>query len=170
MRLALEEAKKCKATPTAFCVGCIITTIPTLLFPKGEILSTGYSRELEGNTHAEECAISKFLTTLSILSSPSSSATVEELDQEIQSKLTALKSARIYTTMEPCSLRLSGNTPCVDRVIELEFNSVYMGVEEPGDFVICEGVRKLREKGIEVFVVVQDGLREDCLREARRGH
>lgn len=165
MRLALGEAQKCIATPTAFCVGCIITSAPTPSFPQGKTLSTGYSRELEGNTHAEECAISKFLSPIS---SNSNEPTITE--EEKSKRVIELQSARIYTTMEPCSLRLSGNVPCVDRVIELNFDQVYMGVEEPGDFVVCEGVKKMRAKGIQVFVVEEDGLREDCLKEARRGH
>lgn len=165
MSLALEEAKKCIATPTAFCVGCIITSAPTTSFPKGRILSTGYSRELEGNTHAEECAIAKYLSPLP---STSNESTITEEERVVRTK--ELQSARIYTTMEPCSLRLSGNIPCVDRVISLNFAEVYMGVEEPGDFVVCEGVKKMRTKGIQVFVVEEEGLREDCLNEARRGH
>lgn len=118
------------------------------------MLSTGYSRELEGNTHAEECAIKKYT-------------------EENGNTAFALRerTASIYTTMEPCSVRLSGNTPCVDSILSCGFiGKVYVGVEEPTDFVVCEGVAKLRRAGIEVFVVVEEGLSEDCLKEARRGH
>lgn len=41
------------------------------------------------------------------------------------------------------------------------------GVEEPPDFVECEGVRILEEGGVQVLRVV--GLEEECLAAARRG-
>lgn len=148
LRLALEEAAKCVATPTAFCVGAII--VSSSLPPR--ILATGFSRELPGNTHAEQCAIDKFLA------------------EHPEDGAAQLEGASIYTTMEPCSVRLSGNVPCVERVVQARLGKVYMGVEEPKDFVECEGTRKLKASGAEVWVVEDDGLREACLKEARRGH
>lgn len=139
LELALAEARKCVATPTAFCVGAVIVSTA------GDILATGYSRELPGNTHAEANAIDKLPRV-------------------------NLAGASIYTTMEPCSVRLSGNTPCVDRCLESRFANVYIGVEEPADFVACEGNRRLREAGAAVWLVQREGLREECLNEARRGH
>ena len=54
--------------------------------------------------------------------------------------------------------------------MQARLGKVYMGVEEPKDFVECEGTRKLKASGAEVWVVEDDGLREACLKEARRGH
>lgn len=76
----------------------------------------------------------------------------------------------MYTTMEPCSLRLSGNMPCVQRVLQTGITKVYIGVQEPTDFVECEGTRLLRDCGRQVWVVEAPGLAEECLYEARRGH
>lgn len=146
MQLALLEAQKCEATPSAFCVGAVLVS------PSNSLLATGYSRELPGNTHAEACAIDK-LVALDPAAAPA-----------------LLADASIYTTMEPCSVRLSGNPPCVDRCVQAGIRSVFVGVEEPTDFVACEGTRKLRESGAEVWVVEREGLREECLAEARRGH
>jgi pyrimidine deaminase RibD-like protein len=62
MKLAILEANKCTPVETAFNVGAI------LISSSGEILSTGfnppritqgYSRELPGNTHAEQCCLLK---------------------------------------------------------------------------------------------------------------
>jgi pyrimidine deaminase RibD-like protein len=150
MQLALLEAQKCVATPTAFCVGAVIVSSST----PPRVLSTGYSRELPGNTHAEQCAIDKLISSHA---DPVQAAAL-------------LEGASIYTTMEPCSVRLSGNVPCVERVMGARFGMVYMGVEEPSDFVECEGTRKLKESGAGVWVVEGPGLREACLKEARRGH
>ncbi|KAM0792554.1 hypothetical protein ACM66B_005219 [Microbotryomycetes sp. NB124-2] len=144
MRLALAEAKKCEATPTAFCVGAVITS------PGGTILSSGYSRELPGNTHAEQCAIDK-------IGSPIASETI-------------LQGASIYTTMEPCSERLSGNESCTRRILKTPIEAVYIGVLEPTDFVECQGVKLLRDGGRRVVIIDDEQLARECLQEARRGH
>lgn len=122
MKLALNEADKCLPLVTAFSVGCVIT-IEALLNEKDRstsqnqeiTLSTGYSRELEGNTHAEQCALTKLISNYDLLStSPANSSAkwngnvVGDID------------LNLYTTMEPCSERLSGQDPCVDRI--LKFN------------------------------------------------
>lgn len=125
-------------------LGCIIVS------PSGTVLSSGYSRELPGNTHAEQCAIDK-------IGSPTASGPL-------------LQGASLYTTMEPCSVRLSGNVPCVKRILDTGISTVYVGVEEPRDFVECEGTRMLREAGKRVILVDDDKLSQECLAEARRGH
>ncbi|KAK9458043.1 cytidine deaminase-like protein [Dipodascopsis uninucleata] len=150
MTLALEKAKECIPTPTAFCVGAVI------VFPKEAksnlknediILSTGYSRELPGNTHAEQCALEKL-----------------KKDQRA-----LLKDSIIYTTMEPCSERLSGNLPCVDRIISSGIRSVKVGVVEPDTFVKKNiGKRKLNDHGISYEHIA--GLESECLKVAEQGH
>ncbi|KDE06945.1 hypothetical protein MVLG_02684 [Microbotryum lychnidis-dioicae p1A1 Lamole] len=150
MRLALDEASKCEPTSTAFCVGCLITA------PSSDgsysTIATGYSRELEGNTHAEQNALTKLASTSSYSSG-------------------LPPSTRLYTTMEPCSLRLSGNLPCVDRILQTSIQQTYVAVLEPDDFVQdVQGVQKLLNTGRQVIVVEDPGLKEDCLRVARRGH
>ena len=137
MDLALREAAKCKPTPSAFCVGAVI------------VKSTS-SRELEGNTHAEQCAIDKLVAG-------KGEAAAKE----------ALHGADMYTTMEPCSVRLSGNKPCTDRILEYGIARVYLGTMEPDEFVKCEGVRILQDKGVQVYNV--SGFAAKCLQEARRG-
>lgn len=138
MAQALAVARKSIYIPSAFCVGAIITT------PSGAILSTGYSREQPGNTHAEQVAISKLLSS----SSP------------------VPGQAAIYTTMEPCNIRLSRNKSCVDRILECGWvKKVYVGVMEPADFVENGGKARLEAAGIEYQLV--EGLEEECLGVAR---
>ncbi|KAE9409654.1 cytidine deaminase-like protein, partial [Gymnopus androsaceus JB14] len=161
LRLALEEAEKCTPTPTAFCVGCII--VSRLKGSEPVIISTGYSRELDGNTHAEANALSKFR-----------SLSQQELQSKFTSESTALShaeilaSADVYTTMEPCSVRTSGLAPCADAIIAARVKRCFIGVGEPDDFVLCEGAKKLTEAGIEVVWV--KGLEEESLKVARKGH
>ncbi|KAH7341884.1 diaminohydroxyphosphoribosylamino-pyrimidine deaminase [Rhizoctonia solani] len=163
MRLALEEAAKCEPVPTAFCVGCVITA--PALGNDGtmtrKILSTGYSRELTGNTHAEANALAKAHAL----------AGTEELGQAFGDGAelsTLLRLADVYTTLEPCSVRLSGLAPCADALVSAGVRNCIIGVKEPADFVQCEGTKKLQDAGINVIWL--DDLEAECLTMARRGH
>ena len=57
MEMAIEEAEKCGETQTQFNVGCV-------LVHNGQVISTGHSRELPGNTHAEQCALEKYFSKM----------------------------------------------------------------------------------------------------------
>lgn len=138
MKIALAEAGKCTAVSTAFCVGAVLAG------PDGVILSTGYSREHPGNTHAEQVCLDKLQGSVP-------------------------EGAVLYTTMEPCSERLSGNKPCVERILENgNIRTVYVGVVEPSTFVENTGRKKLEDAGVEYLLV--GGLEKECLEAAKRGH
>ncbi|EJU01679.1 hypothetical protein DACRYDRAFT_67387 [Dacryopinax primogenitus] len=142
LQLALEETAKCTPVSTAFCVGCVIVD-PSGTGP--HVVSTGYSRELPGNTHAEANALAKL----------PEHAGHYGLD--------------LYTTLEPCSVRMSGLQPCAEGIVQSgRVKRVFIGVGEPDDFVKCDGAKYLLDHGVEV-VWVKD-LEEQCLSEARRGH
>ncbi|MCO5555844.1 hypothetical protein L7F22_009389 [Adiantum nelumboides] len=144
MLLALRLASKCDETSTAFCVGCVITNDET-----GEMIATGFSREQPGNTHAEEVAINKIRSTSQI---PMSKSRILPLS--------------LYTTMEPCSERLSKKNACVQNILKfnqdelpwsidgetfiLRIVRIVQGVREPEDFVQCVGSRILQENGMTV--------------------
>jgi pyrimidine deaminase RibD-like protein len=160
MRIALSEAEKCTPVPTAFCVGCVL--VHHLPDSSPTIIATGYSRELPGNTHAEANALYKAkhlsLEQLSELLPGFPNISLDEV----------MSHTDVYTTLEPCSVRLSGLSPCVDALITAKVKRCYIGVGEPLDFVKCEGAQKFRDVGIEV--VWLNELQEDCLAVARRGH
>ena len=148
MRLAISEAKKCEPTQTAFCVGALL--VDALCDPPTSIVATGFSRELPGNTHAEQCCLEK----------------LRKGEDGIRSE----KVYVLYTTMEPCSKRLSGNKSCVERIIEFErIKTVYIGCMEP-DVFVKNNVAKtmLAENDIEYILV--PGLEEECLNAAKKGH
>lgn len=130
MRMAIEESRKSIPAPKAYCVGAVLVLNDT-------VLSVGYSRELPGNTHAEECALAK-------------------VDANVN-----LEGATMYTTMEPCSVRLSGNRPCVSRILESKIKRVVVGVREPPNLVSCEGINLLEREGVDVFIVPD--VQEACL-------
>ncbi|KAG9303300.1 hypothetical protein G9A89_013626 [Geosiphon pyriformis] len=153
MRVAIEQANLSIQVDTAYCVGAV-------LVKNSKILSTGYSRELPGNTHAEECALLKLSSTNSnrilnfnqILTNPSPAS----------SNAIDLADATIYTTMEPCSTRLSGNLSCVERILEAGIKRVVLGIQEPDRFVKCVGVELLKARGLEVVRI--KGFEEECLK------
>lgn len=145
MRLACEQARRCLSVDTAYDVGCVIVSKDGT-----KVLSTGFSREVDGNTHAEECALEKYLVLCQI----------NENDEYI--------GATLYTTMEPCSLRLSGKKACADRILELPrgfINRVVVGVKEPDKFVKnCEGWIKLEAGGVRVCGLKNaDALEIECM-------
>lgn len=157
MQEALEEARQSPPKPSNYCVGALLVDGNT-----GDVLSRGYTLELEGNTHAEQCCLAKFAQAFDV---------PEERVGEVLPENTS-----IYTTMEPCNLRLSGNLPCVDRIIRTKgrdgksvIRTVYLGVKEPEKFVgENKGRAKLQEHGIECIRV--PGMEEEILRVATSGH
>ncbi|KAJ2078098.1 hypothetical protein H4R24_004707 [Coemansia sp. RSA 988] len=134
MELAIQQAKLAKPIDSAFSVG-------SLLVSGRQIITTGYSRELPGNTHAAQCAISKSKNT---------------------KQANLVRGSVLYTTMEPCSFRLSGNTPCSTHIINAGIKQVVIGVKEPATFSDCHGVARLIEAGIDVIHLKI--LEEECLR------
>ena len=164
MKIALDEANKCIPTPTAFCVGCVIVVPVRSAMGVEEkmILSTGHSRELVGNTHAEANALAK-AQELGPAGLQKFFPEAMPLDGGVKR---LLAEADVYMTLEPCSIRTSGLPACADALVGAHVRRCYIGVAEPDDFVICEGADKLRRGGVEV--VWLKGLERECLNSARR--
>jgi pyrimidine deaminase RibD-like protein len=134
MLRACEQAARCTPSETAYSVGAL------LVDGSGAVLATGYSRELPGNTHAEECALIK----VGCLAATG----------EAGPSPNAARGCAMFTTMEPCSLRLSGKTPCADLLRAAGVARVVVAVFEPPTFVAaCSGVQQLRDAGVRVDVV-----------------
>jgi pyrimidine deaminase RibD-like protein len=88
--------------------------------------------------------------------------------EELQEKLPM--DTVLYTTMEPCIKRLSGNKSCVDRIVEAKrIRKVYVGVLEPEKFVEeNNGRRVLETAGIQYAHL--PGLEHEILEVATAGH
>ena len=152
MSYALDQARLAHKLPTNFCVGAVL--VDAL---KNQIMSTGHSLELEGNTHAEQCCFIKLADQLQVA------------EDELGGVLP--ENTILYTTMEPCNKRLSGNLPCVDRILKLgtAIKTVYVGVMEPEKFIGHNAGRKrLADAGIKFELV--GGLEEKILDVATAGH
>lgn len=131
MKMAADQAFKCIPSSTAFSVGAV------LLSASGKLLSHGYSRELPGNTHAEQVCLLKL------------------------SSLSSAVGGTIYSTMEPCGDRSAGNTPCADLIIESQIAKCIVGIKEPRNFVEnTRGLQRLIDSGVIVEFV--EGLSDEC--------
>jgi len=156
MRLAIDEARKSPPKPTNFCVGALLVDEE-----RDEVLATGYTSELPGNTHAEQCCLSKYAAKHGV---------PEDRVGEVLPP-----GAVIYTTMEPCNLRLSGNLPCADRILQTQTEGkggickVYSGVKEPEKFVgENSGRAKLESHGVQCIYI--SGFEDEVLKVATAGH
>ncbi|KAL7622078.1 hypothetical protein AAE478_007579 [Parahypoxylon ruwenzoriense] len=152
IKLALSLATQSPPKPTNYRVGAVVVDVAT-----NEILATGYTLELPGNTHAEQCCFEKLAKKYGV----ETSKLGEALPGEVA----------LYTTVEPCSQRLSGNLPCVDRILAIgkKIKTVYVGVHEPDKFVSGNSSKqKLKEAGIEFAHV--GGLEKEILEVATAGH
>ncbi|KAG8532550.1 uncharacterized protein KY384_002427 [Bacidia gigantensis] len=159
MEYAISIAKLSPPAPTKFCVGAVLVD-----HTNNSIISTGYSLELPrdslgdpGTTHAEQCCFIKVAQRFDL---------PEERIGEVLPENTAL-----YTTMEPCNERLSGNRTCVDRILRLggAIKTVYVGIKEPETFIgQNEGRKRLEEAGVVVSVV--DGLKDRIMEVSMAGH
>jgi pyrimidine deaminase RibD-like protein len=152
MQKALALARKSPPKPTNYRVGALLVNAKTMT-----ILASGYTLECEGNTHAEQCCFIKLAEAHKVL---------EESLGDILPEETVL-----YTTVEPCFKRLSGNLPCVERILRLRnaIKTVYVGVKEPEKFVgENTGRKQLEDAGIKVVLV--EGMGEEILEVATAGH
>jgi pyrimidine deaminase RibD-like protein len=167
MRKCISLAEQSPPRPTNFRVGAILLSRKDD-DPSGtedRILSTGYTMELAGNTHAEQCCFSNY-------------AAVHKVPDDEVSTVLPVEAGRklvMYVTMEPCGKRLSGNAPCVQRITKTReggregIHKVYFGVKEPGTFVgESEGCKMLTAAGIEWEHV--PGFEREILSVAFAGH
>lgn len=146
MEFALIQAQRSPPAANKFCVGAILVDADS-----GEVLSTGFSLEYPqdykgdpGTTHAEQCCFIKIADEHNL---------PEERIHEVLPANTAL-----YTTMEPCNERLSGNMTCVTRILRLKsaIRNVYVGIKEPGTFIADnDGQERLEANGIKVVFPVE---------------
>jgi pyrimidine deaminase RibD-like protein len=152
MGYALGLARKSPPKPTNYRVGALLVDPKTNV-----VLATGYTLEYEGNTHAEQSCFIKLAQEHNV---------PQERLGDVLPEGTVL-----YTTVEPCFRRLSGNTPCVQRILRLgkAIKTVYVGVKEPEKFVgENTGRKQLEDAGINVVLV--EGMETDILDVATAGH
>jgi len=146
LTMALEATQSCQDV-SFYGVGCVVVTPEGRVF-KGFTGEERHSKSLGSRQkHAEEIAIEK-----------------------ARRQGVSLKGATLYSTLEPCSERRSGLTPCVAMIISSGITRVVYGAKEPyhPDLkIICRGDRMLREAGIEVLQLIH--FEKICLASALKG-
>ena len=68
-----------------------------------------------------------------------------------------LKDKNLIVNLEPCS-HYGKTPPCADLIIEKGIKKVIIGSVDPNPIVAGNGIKKLKEAGIEVIVDVKDGV------------
>ncbi|MBO0851969.1 MAG: dCMP deaminase [Pseudonocardia sp.] len=122
MSVALELARRCPPSRSAYSVGAV------LVGADGRELASGYSRDTDELVHAEESALAK----LAGGDGPGPGVT-------------------LYSTLEPCSRRSSRPRPCARLIIDAGIGRVVLAWREPALFVAEPGgVELLESAGVEV--------------------
>ncbi len=122
--IAIEEARRCPPSQTAFSVGAVVVDAA------GREISRGYSREGDPLDHAEESALAK----------------VEPSDPR-------LAGATIYSSLEPCRVRRSRPMSCSALIKAAGIPRVVYAWREPPLFVEGHGADALAAAGIIVVEV-----------------
>lgn len=119
MQRAIELSRLCPPAEKAYSVGAVIVAAD------GSEIAFGYSRETDAHVHAEESALAK-------------------LDADDP----RLRDATTYSTLEPCSERMSQRPTCVELIIASGIPRVVIAWREPSLFVDdCVGVELLVSAG-----------------------
>ena len=121
LRRCAALAEKADKVDTAYSVGAILAG------PEGEVLTTGFSRELGETWHAEAVVIEK---------------------ARRQGLLGLART--LYSSLEPCSIRKSGREPCCRRILETAIDRVVFIAREPDTFVTGTGHETLAAAGVTV--------------------
>jgi diaminohydroxyphosphoribosylaminopyrimidine deaminase/5-amino-6-(5-phosphoribosylamino)uracil reductase len=123
LRQAIELSRRCPASDSAFSVGAVLVS------GDGEVITTGYSRELDPKDHAEELALSR------AAGDP------------------RLSSATLYSSLEPCPTRASRARSCAGLIIEAGVRRVVIAWLEPPVFTAGGGAAALRQAGVTVVEI-----------------
>jgi pyrimidine deaminase RibD-like protein len=107
--------------------------VGAVIVKDGKEISTGFRGELKPGDHAEYCALRKM------------NDDVDNVD---------LTGCTVFTTLEPCSIRKKGKTPCTDRLKNAKVARVVYGLADKDETVY--GHSTLSEAGVEVDVFPKD--------------
>jgi diaminohydroxyphosphoribosylaminopyrimidine deaminase / 5-amino-6-(5-phosphoribosylamino)uracil reductase len=120
LREAIELSRRCPPSESAFSVGAVLVS------SAGQVIATGYSRELDPKEHAEEVALVK--------------AAGDPL----------LAEATLYSSLEPCLARASRPRSCTELIVAAGVPRVVIAWLEPPLFAAGGGAAELRRAGITV--------------------
>lgn len=118
---ACRLAERCPPSSTAFSVGCVVVA------DDGTVLGSGWSRRDDPLDHAEE-------------------GVLRRLGDDPR-----LRSATLYSSLEPCGRRGSRPHPCAELIVRAGIPRVVYAWREPPEFVDApSGAAQLTAAGVEV--------------------
>lgn len=141
---AIELSRRCPPSAQAFSVGAV------LVAADGSVLSTGFSRELDPIGHAEEAALVKLGIAVNIADPPTPLAGQRPSAEVGPAQLAT---ATMYSSLEPCAVRVSRPVPCADLIIASGIGRVVIAWREPPVFAPGGGAVRLRAAGVRVEVL-----------------
>jgi len=121
---AVELSRRCPPSATAFSVGAM------LVRASGEVIASGYSREVDPANHAEEAALSR----------------AADVGADVSD-------ATLYSSLEPCICRASRPTSCAELIVAAGVRRVVIAWREPPVFVSGGGAAWLAARGVMVVDV-----------------
>ena len=120
LREAIELSRRCPPSETAFSVGAVLVS------DAGQVIATGYSRELDPKDHAEEVALARAADD------------------------PRLARATLYSSLEPCLSRASRPRSCTELILAAGIPRVVIAWLEPPLFTSGGGATRLRSAGVTV--------------------
>lgn len=138
---AIDLSRRCPPSDSAFSVGAI------LVAASGEVIATGYSREVDPKDHAEEVALRR--------AAEPTPAEPARADARVRDPVHAagadLSQATLYSSLEPCLRRRSRPTSCAALIAAAGLRRVVIAWREPPLFVPGGGTAWLAARGITVI-------------------
>lgn len=120
LREAIELSRCCPPSETAFSVGAVLVS------DAGDVIATGYSRELDPKDHAEEFALAR------------------------AGDDPRLARSTLYSSLEPCLSRASRPRSCAELIVAAGIPRVVIAWLEPPLFTAGGGGARLRSAGVTV--------------------
>ena len=120
LREAIELSRRCPPSETAFSVGAVLVS------DAGDVIATGYSRELDPKDHAEEVALARAADD------------------------PRLARSTLYSSLEPCLSRASRPRSCAELIVAAGIPRVVIAWLEPPLFTAGGGGAWLRSAGVRV--------------------
>jgi ATP-dependent DNA helicase RecG len=133
MEMAVEEMRKSRSEHTNNrdpMVGAV------LVGKDGKLLGATHRADLRVGDHAEFTLIERYLRDKN------------------------LEGSTLYVTLEPCTRRNKGKTPCAEHVVNARIGRAFIGMTDPNPDICGRGVQYLLNHGVEVVFFDLDLVRQ----------
>lgn len=99
----------------------------------------------------------------------SAHAEVNCINSVAENNLDNIQKSTLYVSLEPCS-HFGKTPPCVDLIIKNQIKKVVVSVLDPNPIVAGNGIKKLKENGIEVIIGILENEGKKLLKKFYNYH